>query len=171
MMTATYTQSWNETFTLLHARIVASKVATDLRRFQRFYGSPSDQCIANYESEITQLLKHDIVSEVVYGFKRNGKWTEAAVRYRALPGGTLESDDDPGKIRPGLDVAGAFFTSFLTYNSKWEDKTESDRQAIKGDLPFQRGTSETPALESGYWFDDRNYVAGGRGVGRSTVRR
>jgi hypothetical protein len=170
-MSATYTQSFIDTFTLLHARIIASKVATDLRRFQRFYGSPSDQWIANYELEITHLLKHDVVSDVVYGFKRNGKWTEAAVRYRALPGGTLESDDDPGKIRTGLDVAEAIFTSFLTYNSKWTGKPETDRQAIKGDLPFQRTTGEAPALEVGYWFDDRNYVAGGRGISRSTVRR
>src|ERR1043165_4277973 len=111
-MSATYSQSFSETFTLLHARQIASKVATDLRRFQRFYNSPSDRWIADYELEITYLLKHDVVSEVVYGFQRNGKWTEAAVRYRALAGGTLVADDDPGKIRSGLDITGATFTSF-----------------------------------------------------------
>jgi hypothetical protein len=170
-MSATYTKSITETFTLLHARIVASKVATDLQRFQRFYGTPTAQEISDYELEITQLLKHDVVSEVVYGFKRNDKWTEAAVRYKALPGGTIATDDDPGKIRPGLDIAGAVFTSFLTYNNNWSAKSQTERQAIEAELPFQRSTGSTPSLEIGYWYDDRNYVAGGRGVARSTVRR
>src|SRR5687767_2936138 len=111
-MSYTYTQSGTETFTLLHARILASRVATDLRRFQRFYFAPADQAIADYEMELAQMLKNDVVETVIYGFKRYGKWTEATVRYMALPGGTLAADDDPGKIRPGLDVAGATFTSF-----------------------------------------------------------
>jgi hypothetical protein len=170
-MSATYTRSIIETFTLLHARIIASKIATDLQRFQRFYGKPTDQKISDYELEITQLLKHDVVSEVVYGFRRSGKWTEAAVRYKALPGGTLEADDDPGKIRPGMDVAGALFTSFLTHNDSWSAKSVAQQQAIEAELPFRRGTGDAPTLEVGYWYDDKNYIAGGRGVGRSTVRR
>jgi len=170
-MSSTYTQSLSETFTLLHARMLAAKVATDLHRFQRFYLSPSDVDIQNYELELTQLLKNDVVDTVVYGFKRAGKWTEAAVKYRALSGGNLTTDDDPGKIRPGLDVVGAVFTSFLSYNSKWWRLPESERQAIARTLPFQRSTSVTPALESGYWSDDLSYAAGGRGLGRSSVRR
>lgn len=170
-MSSSYSYSFSETFTLLHARVLASKVATDLRRFQRFYSSPSDTDIQNYESELTQLLKHDVVDTVVYGFKRAGKWTEATVKYRALSGGNLATDDDPGKIRPSLDIVGARFASFLSYNSKWSRLSESERQAIERSLPFQRSTSATPALESGYWNDDLSYSAGGRGLGRSSVRR
>lgn len=170
-MSSTYSYSFSETFTLLHARMLAAKVATDLRRFQRFYSSPSDVDIQNYEAELTQLLKNDVVDNVVYGFKRAGKWTEAAVKYRALSGGSLVTDDDPGKIRPGLDVIGAVFTSFLSYNSKWSRLSENERQAIKRTLPFQRSTMDTPTLESGYWTDDLSYSAGGRGLGRSSVRR
>jgi hypothetical protein len=110
-------------------------------------------------------------SYVTYGFKRGGKWTEAAVRYRALAGGILVSDDDPGKIRPRLDVAGASFTSFLSYNSNWWSKTPAERLAIENACPFQRTSGTEPPLESGYWTDDLNYIAGGRGLGRSTVRK
>jgi hypothetical protein len=170
-MSSTYTQSLSETFTLLHARMLAAKVATDLHRFQRFYSWPSTAEIQNYEAELTQLLKHDVVDTVVYGFKRSGKWTDAAVKYKALPGGNLTVDDDPGKIRPGLDVAGAFFTSFLTYNSKWWALSVSERQKIKDALPIQRSSGDVPSLEGGYWADDLSYSAGGRGLGRSSVRR
>jgi HORMA domain-containing protein len=110
-MSMSYTT--NDTFSIIHARRIASRVAADLLRFQSFYGLPSDKSIDDYEEELAVLLNHDVLAWVEYGFQRSGKWTEAAVRYTALPGGTLIASDDPGKIRPNLDVAGAQFTSFL----------------------------------------------------------
>ena len=170
MSSFTTTGTTTEAFTLTHAKHIASKVATDLLRFQRFYGSPSNEWIDKYEAELTVLLKHDAVDEVVYGFKRNGLWTMASARYVALPGGSIQADDDPGRIRPNLDVSGASFTSFLTYSSRWSSLTAIEQAMIERELPFKRTTDNTPGLESGRWVDDRNYVAGGRGLGRSTVR-
>jgi hypothetical protein len=169
-MSTTFTQSATGSFTIVHARYMASKVATDLRRFQRFYTAPSDASIASYEAELVELLKHDVVDTVIYGFKRDGKWTEAAVRYRSI-GGSLSADDDPGKIRPGLDVAGASFTSFLVFNESWSKLSDAERAAIEAGLPFQRASGSGPGLEAGYWADDLTYGAGGRGLARSTVRR
>lgn len=169
---SSYSTTDTEAFTIAHARRIASKVATDLLRFQSLYnGVPSTALIDNYEKEIVEYLRHDVVESVTYGFKRDGKWTEAAVRYRALAGGILVSDDDPGKIRPRLDVAGATFTSFLVHNGNWSNKTAAERQVIENACPFQRSSGTEPPLESGYWTDDLNYIAGGRGLGRSTVRK
>ena len=152
-MSTTFTQSATGSFTIVHARYMASKVATDLRRF---YTAPSDASIASYEAELVELLKHDVVDTVIYGFKRDGKWTEAAVRYRSI-GGSLSADDDPGKIRPGLDVAGASFTSFLVFNENWSKLSDAERAAIEAGLPFQRASGSLPALEAGYWADDLTY--------------
>jgi Bacterial HORMA domain family 1 len=168
-MSMSYTT--NDTFSVIHGRRIASRVATDLLRFQSFYGLPSDKSIDDYEEELSVLLDHDVLAWVEYGFQRDGKWTEAAVRYTALPGGTLVASDDPGKIRPNLDVAGAQFTSFLDYNSNWYKKSEAERAAIAAQRPFTRGTGSEPPLESGYWASDLNYTAGGRGLGRATARR
>lgn len=167
---SSYTTTETSSFTITHARYIASKVATDLKRFQRFYGSPSDTWIDRYEGELAGLLKHDAVETVVYGFQRNSLWTPASVRYRAIPGGTLMADDDPGKIRPGIDVAGAHFTSFLSYSTAWFNLTQADRESIERSLPIQRSTMSVPGLESGAWSDDLSYSAGGRGLGRSSVR-
>lgn len=169
-MATSYTQSATSTFTLSHARYIASKVATDLLRFQRLYGSPIDQWINDYEGELTLMLKHDVVGDVVYGFKRNGKWTAASVRYQALAGGVLLVDDDPGKIRPGIDVAGASFTSFMSYNQNWWDLTDGERAAIKLASPVDRSSGTSPNLEAGQWHSDLSYSAAGRGLGRSSVR-
>lgn len=167
---SSYTLSSTQTSTITDAKYLASKVATDLARFKRFYGSPSDQDIANYEAELTILLKYDAVDNVVYGFKRNGLWTLASVRYVALPGGALQVDDDPGRIRANLDVAGASFGSFLTYSSKWSNLSADDRARVRAQLPLDRGTGDTPNLELGQWVQDKNYSSGGLGLGRSTVR-
>ena len=96
-----YTTTETNSFTMTHARYIASKVATDLKRFQRFYSSPSDDWIDRYEGELAGLLKHDLVDNVVYGFQRNSLWTPASVRYRAIPGGSLL-----GGRRPRQDQAG-----------------------------------------------------------------
>lgn len=169
---STYSVTDSETFSLTNARKIGSQVASDLLRFQTLYGSPTDEWIDQYEAEIVQLLWYDAVKEVVYGFKRNGKWTEAAIRYVALPGGTLVTNDDPGKIRPRLDVVGASFTSFLTYNDRWSGTlSAADRAAVEQACGFARESGSAPPLETGYWADDRNYVSGGRGLGRSSVRR
>src|SRR5690348_16806469 len=63
-MSISYSITETESFTITHARRIASKVATDLKRFQRFYGSPSDERIDQYEIELTLLLKHDAVDNV-----------------------------------------------------------------------------------------------------------
>ena len=56
-MSYSYSLSESETFTVTHARHMAAKVATDLKRMQRFYGSPSDSEITDYEAEVTAFLK------------------------------------------------------------------------------------------------------------------
>jgi hypothetical protein len=166
-MSSSYTYSDTESFTLTHAKRLASKVAADLKRFQRFYGSPSDLWIDRYERELVELLRRDALSYVVYGFKRNGCWTEAAVRYKSLSGGRLDVDDDPGRVRPNLDVSGASFTSFRSTNRTLSDQESNEIDAAAG---FSRVSGSSPDLESGYWAEDRTYSAGGRGLGRSSVR-
>jgi len=169
-MSTSFSLTLTESFTITHARHIASKVATDLLRFQRFYGRPSNAAIDAYEKELVALLKQDYVHTVTYGFKRNGNWV-IALRYRARSGGILIVDDDPGKIRPGEDITSAAFTSFLVYNSNWFSLTLQQQEQFEATLPFRRSTGQEPGIENGWWADDLTYSAGGRGLGRSTLRR
>ena len=59
-MSMSYTTNESETFSIIHARRIASRVATDLLRFQSFYGFPSDKSIDDYEEELAVLLKEGI---------------------------------------------------------------------------------------------------------------
>ena len=48
-MSFSYTYADTISFTRTHAKHMAAKVATDLKRMRRFYDKPSDAAIADYE--------------------------------------------------------------------------------------------------------------------------
>lgn len=169
-MSYSYTLSESITFTATHAKHLAAKVATDLKRMQRFYGFPSDSKISTFEAEIIELLKKGYLGTVTYGFKRNGEWVEPTLRYAARDlAGASAGDDDPGRIRPGIDVSGASFYSYLTYSDAWDRLSVAEQEAFKKTLPFVRGGAPEPGI-NGYLSMDRTYSAGGRAMDRFCVR-
>lgn len=165
----TYTATTTETFSYSHARHVAAKVATDLKRIQRFYSEPNDKWISLYEVEITEFLKAGYLGTVTYGFQRNGDWVQPTLRYTAKElAGSSANDDDPGRIRPGANVEGASFWSYLTYSRAWDLLTGQQKTQFEERLPFRR----TPRPEfgiKGAWKADRTYSAGGRAVDRFSL--
>lgn len=168
MTSFSYTES--TTFTLTHARHMAAKIATDLKRMQRFYGQPYDWQISQFEGEAAAMMKAGYLADVTYGFQRNGQWIEPTLKYTARDlAGASADDDDPGRVLPGKDVSGATFGSFLNYSLSYFLLSDSEKTKFKGDLPIQRTTGSEPAI-NGYLASDRTYSAGGRALDRSSVR-
>lgn len=169
-MSYTYTMSETTTFTVTHARYIAAKVATDLKRMQRFYGKPSDIGINDYEDEVIELLKAGYLETVAYGFRRNSNWIEPTLKYTARElASASANDDDPGRIRPGANIQGATFYSYLTYSLAWNNLSEMEKDDFKRSLPFQRSGAPEPSV-SGYFSTDLVYSAGGRALDRAIVR-
>lgn len=169
-MSHSYTLTAAATFTITHARHMAAKVATDLKRMQRFYGHPSDADIAAFEAEAVELIREGYLGTLTFGFRRDGNWVEPALRYSArdLAGGAA-ADDDPGKVRPGANIQGADFHSYLTYSAKWDALPQHERDAFKDRMPFRRVGASEPGI-TGYLVDDRTYSSGGRALSRASVR-
>jgi hypothetical protein len=169
-MSYSFTESESTTFTVTHARHMAAKVATDLKRLQRLYGPPSDNAIADYENEVIELLKAGYLGTVTYGFRREGKWIEPTLRYTARDlAGFAANDDDPGRIRPGANISNASFYSYLTYSAAWDKLSQMAQDAFKTRLPFYRGGAPEPAV-NGYLSEDLTYSSGGRALYRASVR-
>ena len=167
---SSYTISESTTFTVTHARHMAAKVSADLKRMQRFYSYPSDIDIANYESEVTELLKAGYFGTLTVGFLRGGQWIEPTLHYTARDlAGMAANDDDPGRVPPSRDISGATFHNYLTYSSAWDALPESERDAFKRRMPFYRTGMPQPTV-NGYLVDDKTYSAGGRALGRASVR-
>lgn len=169
-MSYSYTLAESITFTRTHAKHIAAKVATDLKRMQRFYQKPADKSITEYETEVIEFLKGGYLDTVTYGFRRSGNWVEPTLIYRAEDlADRSGNDDDPGRIRPGADISGAHFSSFLTYSPDWYALSEEEQNAFKSSLPFQRTDASQPGVE-GYVTEDNTYSAGGKAFHRSSVR-
>ncbi|MCG8154977.1 hypothetical protein JMY81_18685 [Brenneria goodwinii] len=169
MSSYSYTVAETQTFSITHARHMAAKVATDLRRVSRFYGYPSDAQIQAYEAELIVFLKAGYLGEVTYGFKKNNNWIEPTLRYTAGDLFGSGMDDDPGKIRPGQDISGASFYSYMTYSSNYNNATQSEKDNALKELPFERVGAPTPGI-NGYLENDKTYSAGGRSLTRTSVR-
>ena len=169
-MSYSSTFSDTTTFTLTHARHMAAKVATDLKRMQRLYNEPSDREIAEFEAEAIAFLKAGYLGTVTYGFRRADEWIEPTLRYTALQlAGVSANDDDPGRLRPGANIQGASFYSYMTYNSAWDSLSASEKETFRTSLPFKRTGAPEPGI-SGYLSNDRIYSAGGRALDRASLR-
>lgn len=167
---SSFTITDSTTFTVTHARHMAAKVSADLKRMQRFYGYPSDAQIADYETEIVELLKAGYMGTLTVGFLRDDKWIEPTLRYTARDlAGMAANDDDPGRIRPGSNVNGATFYNYLTRSSAWHALTAAEQEAFERRMPFSRVGKTEPSV-NGYLIDDRMYSAGGRALNRASVK-
>jgi hypothetical protein len=169
-MSYSLTNSDTQTFTITHAKYLASKVVADLKRIQRLYGSPSDTTISDYEGELIEFLRKGYLSEVYYGFQKDDKWIEPTLRYTSRDlAGMLYSDDDPGQIKPNANISGAYFTSYLIKNSAYHNLPSGEQTNFQNSLPFKRTGAPAPGV-NGYLSSDKSYSSGGRSLERSSVK-
>lgn len=166
-MTYSYTQS--ETFTLVHARKLSSKVAADMHLCAMYYGKPSEESIRNYAEELAHYLNNGYVSEYEFGYQKNNQRV-VSWRYKVDENGLLTVDDRPGKVVPYVDISDASFFNFMTWSWKYSQMSEAERSRFKEALPVKRGTGSPPTDGAGYWTTDRNYYTGGRGLNRQTFQ-
>lgn len=165
-MNTSFTRS--ETFTITDAKKLASQVATDLKRMQRFYNAPSDSQIEDFEKELIELLKEGYLGEIRYGFRKDGEWICPTLIYTAkeLAGGI---NDDPGKIPPDADISGAIFYNYLTQSESFRRLTNEQQDAFNNRLPFQRVGAPNPPIK-GYLSSDKSYSSGGVTLDRKIVK-
>jgi hypothetical protein len=166
-MTFSFTNT--ATFTIVHARHLASKVAADMHLCARYYGKPSEEHIRAYAEELAQYLTAGYIKEYEFGYKKDEKRI-VSWRYKVDSNGVLTADDRAGGVAPYVDVTGAAFFNYLTQNSRYFDLSSDERASFKAELPVQRTNCDPPSDGSGYWTSDRNYFSGGCGLNRQTFQ-
>ena len=165
-MTFSFTRSTS--FTIVHARLLSSKVAADMHLCALYYGKPSEQWIRDYAEELAQMLNGGYVEEYEFGYKR---YERRVVCWRyVVQDGRFLADGRPGKVVSIADVSSAPFYNFLSYSSAWFALSERERNNIKSTMPVQRSAGNLPSDGDGYWTTDHGYSAGGLGLGRRTYR-
>ncbi|MEB4613692.1 HORMA-1 domain-containing protein [Leucobacter sp. M11] len=168
-MTSSY--SISQTFTLTHAKHLASKVVSDMYQCRNFYGEPSEAQIVNYQEELIVMLAGGYVKEYEFGFKKNDQriisWQYRVNASGDLVGGT---DDRSGGIYARADVSGATHFNFMSYTQAWFDLTSTEQSAVRAKHPINRSTGNLPSDGSGYWHTDRTYSSAGVAIERKTFR-
>ena len=165
-----YTTTRTATFTITHARHLASKVAADMHVSARYYGQPSDSQIDNYAKEFAQQLRYGYVSKYEFGFKKNGKgmliWSDMVDET-----GTISADDRAGKFYSSADICGATFYNYLWNSQKWHSLSTDEKEEFEKGLPIQRTAGDPPSDGDGYWTaSEKSYSSGGVGLKRSSFR-
>ena len=164
-----YTSTYSQTFTVTHAQHVAAKVATDLKRMQRFYPQEwaDDDDIDYYEREAVILLKGNYLQSVSYGLIRGSQWI-VALLYVARYGGVLIADDDPGRVPRNANASGCQFGSVLQGTAKWHQLNDVQKRRVYADGGISLIREEGEGFQ-GNWRADKVYSAGGRGVLRHVI--
>ena len=164
---SSYTTSETNSFTIINARYLASKVVTDLQRCAQIYGSPSESAIERYKEELTLLIKEGFISEYEFGFQKDDSRI-VCWKYVMQNGELVTGDDRPGKIYRKADIDGASFYNFLTYSQKWVNSSDADKATFAEASPVSRSDGQLPSDGAGYWQSDKNYSSGGQGIARKT---
>ena len=166
-MTGTSTRS--ASFTIIHARELSSRVAADMHLCARYYGNPSETWIRAYAEELAQAINAGYVDAYEFGYEKNGvrivTW-----RYTVDVNGNLTVNDRPGNVAAYVDISGAKFFNFMSWNDAFFALSSDARTRFKADLPVQRTDGQPPSDGTGYWTSDRNYYSGGCGLGRQTFQ-
>jgi hypothetical protein len=161
-MTTTFTKT--TTFTVTHARYLASKIASDLRQMKLFYCSPNDQQIDDYLAEAMTFLLGGYLESVSYGFRCAGEWV-VALKYTAHTNGLITSDNPSGGVKPGIDISNASWYTFLTYSSAFQNLQPAEKEKVTAGLRIQRTDGVEPKA-TGVWTADKSYSNGGVGLQR-----
>ena len=165
-MTSTFTT----TFTRTHAKHLAAKVVTDLYQCHLLYDRPGADRIADYETELVEMLANGYVETYEFGFKSNGKRVVSWRYTVGVDGGLHGGDANAGGIYAKASVADATYFNIISPSNAWFNLSDTQQAAFENGLPFQRNTGALPGDGNGYWMVDHGYTAGGVRVARSTFR-
>lgn len=168
-MTSSY--SISETFTLTHAKHLASKVVSDLYQCRNFYGEPSEAQITKYQDELIVMLAGGYVNEYEFGFQKNDQRI-VSWQYRVNTSGDLVGgiDNRSGGIYARANTSGATHFNFISYSQAWFDLNSSEQINVKSKHPIDRSTGNLPSDGAGYWHTDRTYSSAGVAIERKTFR-
>ena len=165
-----FSQSWVDTFSITHARHIASRIAGDLRLMNRYYGYPRLSQIDDLLEEIAQCLAAGYLKSFEIGYERGARERVFTLFYEVLCDGTL-SDNRSGGVPPYQDMSDATPFNYLIFNSRFWALSEEGREAFEASLPVKRRSAPPLQDGNGYWSEDRSYGAGGVSVRRKRFVR
>lgn len=164
----TYSFTTTSTFTITSARYLASKVAADLRQMQLFYRRPNDDEITNYIEELAVLMLGGWLQSITYGFKYSGFWV-VALEYKMFLGVVCATDDNAGRVKPGININGASWYSILSKSASFYSLSLLKQNQIEQSLPINRTIGGAPQIRTSHLISDKYYSRDGGALQRRVI--
>lgn len=167
-MTSTYTTS--DSFTLVHARKLAAKVAADMDQCRRLYGDPGTAEIEAYRAELIVMLHGGYISTYEFGYQTSDERRVVTWLYTVSPDGDLDGGQRSGGLYAQAVTSNATIFNSLTTNADWSGLGSSGQQDVTKQHSIRRITGQPPTDGSGRWVRDKTYSAGGVAIERQEFR-
>lgn len=168
-MSASYTRTAAATTTVAKIAYVTRKMQADFLAILDTYtydGYSEDYALKIVE-DIRTLLDEEVLDTVsfVWTQKRSNSVLDT-FRYSVVTGEVASTNDRSGGVEYYSKLAEADFQVRLTYNQRWKDMNQSERDLISEDLNIGWVSANQLDYSSGSWTTEKTYSRDGYGVVR-----
>jgi hypothetical protein len=172
LSTGTATRPATQTISLTKIVYVTRKVQADFLAIMDTYGYFSEDYAKKLIADVRTFLDEDVIDAVKFIWKEAGtNDVLEELRYVVISGSIGLADDRPGGIRYNAALKNADFTVYVTYNDRWKNMNEQEKQAVRDSLQLSWGPGGTLNYSQGYWQTDKIYSSGDYGLSRRRFTR
>ncbi len=170
--TTTSTRTTTYTSTVPKIVYVTRKVQADFLAILETYGYFSEAYAQQLIHDVRMFLDEEVIDHIKFVWTRHGStYVLEELEYTVVSGGVELADDRAGGIRYQAELANASFHVRVTYNARWRDMDEDERDVIRKSLDLNWGSAGQLDYSSGKWTADRTYSRDGYGLVRQRFVR
>lgn len=136
------------------------------------YDGYSESYALEIVEDIRRLLDEEVLDAVSFVWTQ--KWSNRVLdtfRYSVVTGNVASTNDRSGGVGYYSELAEADFKVRLTYNQRWIDIGQSERNSISKDLNIAWVSANQLNYGSGSWTTEKTYSKDGYGVVRERFVR
>lgn len=172
MSTGTATRTATQTSSLTKVVYVTRKVQADFLAIIDTYNYFSEDYARKLIADVRTFLDEDVIDTVKFTWKEAGtNDVLEELRYVVISGGIGLADDRPGGISYNPALKNADFTVYVTYNTRWNNMNDQQKQAVRDALQLPWGPGGTLNYSQGGWQTDKTYSSGDYGLSRQRFTR
>lgn len=169
---STQTRTATQTSTLTKVVYVTRKVQADLFALVDTYGQISESFAQQLIHDLRLLLDEEVLDKIRLLWTNVGSnQVVGAYSYQVIAAGIGLADDRSGNIRYDATLQLAEFSVRISYNDRWKNLSEQQRQAIKSGCQLPWGPGGTLDFSCGRWTSEKTYSRDGYGLGRELFGR
>ena len=170
--TSTSTRTATATNTVTKIVYVTRKVQADFLAILDTYGYFSEAYAQQLIHDMRMFLDEEVIDRI--GFVWTGADRRSVLeelKYTVVAGRADLADDRAGGITYRPELAQASFQVQVTYTARWQNMSETEKNALRKELELKWGPAGQLDYGGGKWTGDRTYSREGYGLTRQRFTR